>query len=63
MYVKIVKSFKVVLIEEIIFEDRKQIQRYCLCLVCILANTPGGVKLSGLGAHACWVIIHVSELV
>ena len=33
------------------------------CLVCILANTPGGVKRSGLGAHACWVIIYVSKLV
>ena len=33
------------------------------CLVGVLANTPGGVKRSGLGAHACWVIIHVSKLV
>ena len=29
------------------------------CLVGILANTPGVVKRSGLGAHACWVISHV----
>ena len=28
-------------------------------IVGILANTPGGVKRSGLGAHACWVISHV----
>ena len=31
-------------------------------LVGILAHTPGGVKRSGLGAHACWVIIHVLKL-
>ena len=33
------------------------------CLVGVLANTPIGVKRSGLGAHACWVIIYVSKLV
>ena len=38
----------------------------CLVLSCrvgVLANTPGGVKWSELGAHVCWVIIHVSKLV
>ena len=34
-----------------------------LCVVGILANTPGGVKRSGLGAHACLVISHVLKLV
>ena len=28
-----------------------------LLLVCILANTPGGVKRSGLGAHAVGLLI------
>ena len=27
------------------------------CLVCILANTPGGVKRSGLGAHAVGLLV------
>ena len=27
------------------------------CLVGILANTPGGVKRSGLGAHAVWLLV------
>ena len=33
------------------------------CLVGILPNTPSGVKRSGLGAHACWVFIDVSNCV
>ena len=33
-----------------------------VCLVGILANTPGGVKQSGLGAHACWVISQLACL-
>ena len=28
------------------------------CLVLVLADTPGGVKRSGLGARACWVMHH-----
>ena len=27
------------------------------CLVGVLANTPGGVKRTRMGAHACWVIM------
>ena len=33
------------------------------CFVSVLANTPGGVTWSGLGAHVYWVIIRVSKLV
>ena len=29
----------------------------CLCLVGVLANTPGGVKRSGLGAHAVGFLV------
>ena len=36
---------------------------YLSCLADILVNTPDGVIRSGLGAHACCVIIHVSKLV
>ena len=32
------------------------------CLVLSVYNTPGGVKRSGLGAHACCVISHVLRL-
>ena len=35
----------------------------CLVFVGVLANIPGADKRSGLGAHAGWVIIHVSKLV
>ena len=39
------------------------VQSYCL-LSCQLANTPGGIRGSGLGAvYAYWVIIRVSKLV
>ena len=32
-------------------------QNYTYCLVGVLANTPGGVKRSGLGAHAVGLLV------